>query len=102
MGFVDDPQMVRVDLFRTSGKWITTLSIRWDRFFVKEVQRNQINNGPDQDSSVVHDGQITTELIHDTFRRLIREQRPNFEGHAICLKPYHENAHPLMITFKEK
>lgn len=77
-GFCLNPEMVRVDLFKLSGKWYTTLELKWDRFLV-----NQGN----------------TELIADTFERCMREQYPNYkEYRAVCLNPYHEQSHPLMIT----
>lgn len=84
MNYSNDPSMVRVDFFKESGKWYTTEEIKWDRFM-----------------SADEDGNI--ELIHDTFRRCVREQigdRYQSEGcSAVCLEPYHEFAHPLMIKF---
>jgi len=73
--------MVRVDFFLPSGKWKYTESLRFDRYHTHV------------------DGQ-SVELIHDTFKRCLREQFPNnYHGMTVvCLEPYHEHAHPLMVT----
>jgi len=79
--YSEDPSNVRVDIFRPSGKWYTTIELKWDRYFADE------------------DG--THEYIVDTFIRLCREKGldTQFEGMiAVCLEPYHEHAHPLMIS----
>lgn len=71
---------VRVDIWKESGKWYTTLELKWDRYLVKEGG--------------------TRELMHDTFKRCLREQHENcYIGMtATCLDPYHEYSHPLMIS----
>lgn len=81
MGYSDDPKMVRVDFFKESGKWYDTVALRWDRYSSKDDQGKVI------------------ELIHDTFRRCLREQFPNiYLGmRAVCLKPYHEHSHPITV-----
>jgi len=80
MHYSDNPAMVRVDFFKDSGKWYTTEEMKWDRYRTNEK-----------------DGSY--EDIVETFKRCLREQ---FKGHyqgmiAICLEPYHEHAHPLMV-----
>lgn len=69
-----NPAMVRVDFFKESGKWYATEQMEWRHY----------------------DGKI---LIHDAFLHCLHSQ---FNGHysgmtAVCLVPYHEHAHPLMI-----
>lgn len=66
--------MVRVDFFKESGKWYATEQMEFihcDKRF----------------------------LIHDAF---LASLNASFNGRysgmtAVCLDPYHENAHPLMI-----
>lgn len=76
MGFIDNETMVRVDIFKESGKWYDTVAITFDTYSYKEKG----------------------ETIHETFRRCMKDQINRYEGMtAICLEPYHESAHPLMI-----
>jgi hypothetical protein len=80
MGYTENDDMVRVDFFKSSGKWYTTEAIFWDRW--------SHNNGKD------------TELIHETFKRCLRNQLKGRlrEMTAVCLHPNHEHACPLMVT----
>jgi hypothetical protein len=71
--------MVRVDFFKESGKWHDTVDMEW-LYWEKEV------------------------LIHDAFllslrKKLLKEDGTYYEEGttAVCLEPYHESAHPLMI-----
>lgn len=87
MGYSDNPHMVRVDVFKPSGKWYTTIALNWDRY--------KTGNPQEADSNY--------ESIHDSFHRCMREQFCNkYCGMlAVCLEPYHENGHPLMITIPD-
>ena len=78
--YIEDPASCRVDFFKPSGKWYTTEAVK----FVGEWKA-----GPDN-------------LIHDAFKRSLREHfRDNpdrlFDMVAVCLEPYHEYSHPLMV-----
>lgn len=78
MGFTVNENMVRVDFWKPSGKWYDTVELEWDNYGSREYK-------------------IGDELIHDTFRRCLKEQ---FSGHykgmlATCLEPYHINSHPI-------
>ena len=79
MGYSNDDRMVRVDFFRQSGKWHTSSEMLWDRYLTREDNR--------------------IELMYDTFRRCLNQAFPHHyrEMIAVCLKPYHEHAHPLML-----
>lgn len=83
MGYIDNPNMVRVDLFKGSGKWYCTVSLNWDRYRSVNAQ----------------DGSEDVEDIRSTFYRCMASQFQNrFSGlTAVCLEPYHEHEHPLMI-----
>ena len=80
MGYSPDESMVRVDIWKDSGKWYDSIQLKWDRYSTKI----------DDD----------VELIHETFRRCLKEQYPNcYIGmRATCLEPYHVNSFPLMIS----
>jgi hypothetical protein len=86
MGFTANENMVRVDFFKPSGKWYTTEEMNWDKYI----------SGSNIDGNYEH--------IIDTFKRCVAEQ---FQGYfngmrAVCLEPYHEYSHPLMIVVGEK
>jgi hypothetical protein len=74
MNYSNNPAMVRVDFFKESGKWYATEQMEW----------------------LHYKGEM---LIHDAFIRSLQAQ---FNGKyhdmtAICLEPYHEFAHPVML-----
>lgn len=88
MGYIEDNSYVRVDFFRTcddghAGKWYTTESIKWPTYWSLKIDHP--------------DGM----LIEDAFKKaLVRHlRRENGDVRlagmtAVCLKPYHEHAHP--------
>lgn len=73
MHYSDKPQMVRVDFFKESGKWYATEAIEWMHY--------------------------SKMLIHDAFIRSLQAScNGRFSGMtAVCLEPYHEHAHPIML-----
>lgn len=76
MNYSNDPSMVRVDFFKSSGKWYTTEQMKW-------LQYNQTPN----------------KGIHDIFLESLKLAFPYNYGEfdAICLEPYHEHSHPIQI-----
>jgi hypothetical protein len=74
-----NPCSCRVDFFKPSGKWYTTEAIIWDRYHTN--------------------GLGGFEDIQATFKRLLREQLKGrlSDTTAVCLQPYHEFSHPLMV-----
>lgn len=75
MGYITDDTQVRVDFFKPSGKWYCTESMKWKGY-----------NG----------------LIHDEFKDSLRDHLKDDKGRlsgmiAVCLEPYNEHSHPLMI-----
>lgn len=87
MNYSEEPNSVRVDIFKPSGKWYTTVALNWDRY----------RSGNPQD------GADDYESIQNTFRRCMKEQfQDRWSGMTVvCLEPYHENAFPLMITLPD-
>lgn len=78
--YSNNPESVRVDFFRPSGKWYTTEAV----LFVGGWK-----SSPDN-------------LIHDAFARSLRkhfvDDPDRLQGMiAICLEPYHEHSHPIML-----
>jgi hypothetical protein len=84
--YSDDPYMVRVDFFKDSGKWYTTEAV---------PMTGEWRGGPNSQ-------------LYDMFAKAIIEHlTDNGRGSvrlgdmiAVCLNPYHEHAHPLMIPVK--
>lgn len=73
MNYSRKSNQVRVDFFKESGKWYDTVKMEW-----------------------LHYGKET--LIHDAFLLSLRARFTGYQGMtAVCLEPYHEHAHPLMI-----
>ena len=89
--YSDDPAMVRVDFFSPSGKWYETEAVKWTGAW-----KGSLNDG----------GQ----LIHAAFAQSLRDHfvgRPDrlSSMDAVCLEPYHENAHPIQLkagTWRER
>lgn len=78
--YSNNPESVRVDFFRPSGKWCDTEAV----IFV----------GPW--------AATTDNLIHDAFRRSLqahfKDNPTRMQGMiAVCLEPYHEHSHPIML-----
>ena len=74
MGYSSEPDMVRVDIFKPSGKWYDTIDMKW----------------------VDYDGP----LLHDTFTASLIKggMSGRYQGFMmICLEPYHKHAYPIMI-----
>lgn len=78
--YIEDPASCRVDFFKPSGKWYCTESVQ----FI----------GPW--------AATTDNLIHDAFKRSLRAHFKDCPDRlsdmvAVCLEPYHEHSHPLMV-----
>jgi len=73
--FCVDENSIRVDLFKPSGKWYTTISVKMN---------------------------FTNPSIHNSLQEAIKEKYPtNYEGMtAVCLNPFHKFSHPVMLTVK--
>lgn len=70
-----NPNMVRVDIFKPSNKWVETIAIEMKSY-----------NG----------------FIHDSFEEALYEAiEERYKGClAVCLEPYHEHSHPLCHLIK--
>lgn len=84
MGYSENDYMVRVDFFKPSGKWYCTESVHWLTFRAAEMGIDQAFKQALKKHLALSDG---------TYR--LKEMT------AVCLEPYHEHAHPLMMTVSE-
>jgi len=75
MGYSADDNMVRVDFFKPSGKWYTNEAVKWT-------------------------GEWKGQGIFEAFAQSLRDHLRNgrlSEMDAVCLEPYHEHCHPIML-----
>ena len=81
MGYIEDEAMVRVDFFRKgSCKWCTTAGIKW-LTYETEPGKEPIS-------------------IHEAFREALQNSwyaDKLDDCFAVCLEPYHQHAHPLIL-----
>jgi len=75
MGFSERDSDVRVDFFKTSGKWYTTVAINMEK---------EYNN------KNIHEALLKSIIVSDAFRLLE-------EMDAICIEPYSIVAHPIKL-----
>jgi hypothetical protein len=76
MGYSEDDSIVRVDFFKSSGKWYTTEAVKWTGEWKNEDH-----------------------LIHEEFAKSLRDALGNRlkDMDAICLEPYYECPFPIQI-----
>lgn len=86
MGYTEDDRMVRVDFFKTGGKWYCTEAVEWTGSFY---------------GTTVHGMATSDQIQHpvDAFKTSLRNHLGDRfqEMTAVCLEPYHEFSFPLMI-----
>lgn len=113
--YSNDPSSVRVDFFKSSGKWYTTEAVQWNAPYVlidndgeqtskfvsiidaferaleRHLKRHAIKDGKCRycDQPSVGDVNAATYCAQGRFRLAGMT--------AVCLEPYHESAHPLMV-----
>jgi hypothetical protein len=76
----EDPGMCRVDFFRPSGKWYTTVAVK----FRDENWKGDGGVGP-----------------HEALRNALRDTGTMLKGMtAICLEPYHELSYPISLVWE--
>lgn len=76
MGYSEDSSMVRVDFFKSRGKWYTTEAVKW--------------TGPYCGNESSPENAFAKSLRDHLGERLS-------EMDAVCLHPYHEHSYPLML-----
>lgn len=80
MGYAVEEDIVRVDMFKDTGKWYESIAVKW------------IEGG--YDSVSIHES-----LRASLFRELKEDSGPpRLSGMtAVCLEPYHKHSHPIML-----
>lgn len=72
--YSENESACRVDIFKPSGKWVTTIVVEWNDY--------------------------TNHRLHDYLKTIIAQRIDirNFKGYsAVCLEPYSKYEHPIMI-----
>jgi hypothetical protein len=71
--YSSDPSHVRVDFFKTSGKWYETECVVWSASYHAE--------------------------LHEAFHEVLSEHlKGRMKGmFAVCLEPYNVHSHPIMV-----
>lgn len=89
MGYSSSESRVRVDIFKSSGKWYSTASVDMNLSYkglihdcVLEACENEFKNPNGQWGLTVSP----------------RDWLRNNGGYLVCIEPYHEHSHPVMIT----
>lgn len=73
MGYCETDSVVRVDRFKERGKWYDTFAI-----------------------DMAEEYHATS--IHEGLRRCLAKRGISTQGYIfVCLEPYHEHSHPVMI-----
>ena len=77
--YIEDESSCRVDFFKPSGKWYTTIAVK----FKDEDWKGEGGIGP-----------------HEGLKNAIGDSNNGLSGMtAICLEPYHEWSHPISIVW---
>jgi hypothetical protein len=88
MGYSNKSDHVRVDFFKPSGRWYTTEEVVWtggyDDCLIQDAFVKSLRNHFAKD--VITVGGVTHQRLSGMT--------------AVCLEPYHVNAHPIMTIWK--
>lgn len=78
MGFTTKESMVRVDIFKESGKWYDTVELCTAGGYFDHNTRDAVKNA------------------------FILQYPTSYKGMtAVCLKPYHQYSHPVMWRIEQ-
>lgn len=80
--YIEDPTMVRVDVFKKSGKWYTTLAIKWLYYGFEEGKENLL---------------IQEIFVESLEKDKFGKRYLSSDYILVCLEPYHTHAYPLML-----
>ncbi len=85
MGYTSKESQVRVDIFKASGKWYTTI----------EVDMNDVFEFP-----FIHDA-LKMCLEKTTWKPAV-SKKDSDGWFAVCLEPYHVTPYPIVIWLRAK
>ena len=89
MGFTTNEGRVRIDLFRDTGKWYATGSICMADFYRGDIFEGVLRACEREFVRADQGEWPVTTSPREWLER---------EGTIIVLEPYHEHAHPIMLT----
>jgi hypothetical protein len=74
--YTDEANSVRVDIFKSTGKWYETVCIT--------------------------NSEYANCCIHESVKKALKQViGDSYKGMtAVCIEPYHENSHPIMFVIK--
>jgi hypothetical protein len=82
MNYSNDDSMVRVDFFKPSGKWYETVAVKFVCYW----------------SSDKPGGMLVEDAFVKSLELCMGDRLKGMT--AVCLEPYHEHTHPLMVVYK--
>ena len=89
--YSNNPGLVRVDLFKPSGKWYATGSI--------DMSEHYNDAGLHEAILVACEQQRVGEGSQEGWPVMVPPREWLSDGGTIvCLQPYHEHSHPIMLT----
>ena len=88
--YSNNPAICRIDLFLRSGKWYATGSINMEKFYTASIHSAVF-------TACVESHELG-ELVHEGWPLITDpETWVNEGGMIICLQPYHQYSHPIML-----
>jgi two-component SAPR family response regulator len=84
MHYSERPGHVRVDFFKESGKWSQTMQIDMTDYYNRPLLSEAVAEA----------------IERQLGRKCIPLRIQSSGAFAICLKPYHVNAHPVVLWLK--
>lgn len=95
MGYTTDDAMVRVDFFKLSGKWYTTEAVKWTGNYEGGLVAREF-------AKSLHDHLLERETQPGRMHESRKPSTIRLSGMiAVCLKPFHQHAHPLLLQVDE-
>lgn len=83
MGYTIEEGRVRVDFFKPSGKWSYTGSVDMGPFYHEPITHEALKKALDE----------SIEGLRLSWRHWLMD-----DGVIVCLEPFHQHAHPIMLT----
>lgn len=88
MGYINQDGRVRVDVFKSSGKWYTTCSVDMEGYYAAPLLHKALFDACSREQATGSGWDLTTSP----------EQWLQDGGMIVCSEPYHKHSHPIMLT----
>lgn len=88
MNYSENPGMVRIDRFKDTGKWYDTYAINMSGYWhvIIDNKWNRIHNA--LKSAIADDERFGPYWVDKWLAQ---------GGFIVCLEPYHEHSHPIIL-----